>query len=169
LINNASSFSHDSLESLTGESWDHHILTNLRAPVFLTQRFVHHLRGGAGHIIHILDQRVLNLTPHYVSYSISKSGLWAFTQMMALALAPQVRVNAIGPGPTLANAFQDAALFERQWSKIPLQRPVDPLDITRAVQFLIETSSLTGQLITPDGGQHLGWTFPTAPVESRDE
>lgn len=169
LINNASRFMHDTLESVTPAQWDAHVNANLRAPVFLAQSFTEQLAAdGDGHIINILDQRVANLTPHYLSYSASKVGLWAMTQMWALSLAPRVRVNAIGPGPTLANQEQDEALFERQWQKIPMRAPVDPDDIGRAVLFLLATPSITGQLITTDGGQHLAWTFPDG-ASAREE
>ena len=108
----------------------------------------------------MLDQRVLNLTPHFASYTISKSALWALTQTLATALAPNIRVNAVGPGPTLPSSRQSDAEFKRQYSSMPLERPVNVLDICEAVRFILETSSMTGQIIALDAGQHLGWAHP---------
>jgi NAD(P)-dependent dehydrogenase (short-subunit alcohol dehydrogenase family) len=136
---------------------------NLRAPLVLTQAFVRQLgEDGTGSVINILDQRVWNPTPHFTSYTVSKAGLWTLTQTLALALAPRVRVNGVGPGPTLPSARQTTEQFARQWSGLPLGHPVAPEEIAAAVRFLLDAPSVTGQMIAVDAGQHLGWTHPQA-------
>lgn len=163
LVNNASVFEEDDAASATRASWDRHIETNLRAPLVLTQAFAKSLPAGSrGQVINILDQRVLNLTPHFLSYTVSKSALWTLTRTLALALAPSIRVNGIGPGPVLPNPRQSEASFAEQWQDVPLQRPVPLADICAAVRFLIDAESATGQIIVLDGGEHLGWAFPPA-------
>jgi len=161
LINNASVFEKDLWNTVSRASWDTHMEVNLRAPFVLMQDFAR-LRpaGAAANIINLIDERVWNLTPYFVSYTVSKMGLWALTQTLALALAPEVRVNAIGPGPTLQSAHQTPEQFRRQWEMMPLKRPVDVRDICRAVRFILDASSMTGQMIALDGGQHLGWAQP---------
>jgi NAD(P)-dependent dehydrogenase (short-subunit alcohol dehydrogenase family) len=131
---------------------------NLRAPFVLTQALVRQLpEGASGNVVNLLDQRVRNLTPHFTSYTLSKAGLWTLTQTLALALAPRVRVNAVGPGPTIASARQTEEQFARQWSSVPLARRVMPREIADAVRFILDAPSMTGQMIALDGGQHLGW------------
>ena len=164
LVNNASDFVLDRLDTATRASWDRHMETNLRAPVVLSQAFVRQLPAdGSGLIVNMLDQRVLNLTPNYLSYSISKMGLWAATQVLARELAPRVRVNAIGPGPTLAAPGMSQAAFEALCRATPLQRATTPEEIAAALMFIIASPSMTGQLLTLDGGQQLGWLTPSAP------
>lgn len=158
LINNASGFSYDCVASVTKKSWDEHLSANLRAPFVLIQEFIKQTKTGS--VINILDQRVWNLTPHFMSYTVSKAGLWTLTQTLALALAPHIRVNAIGPGPTLPNQRQTPEQFIQQYQKTPLQKAIDVGDICAAAHFLAKTSSITGQMIAVDGGQHLGWAFP---------
>ncbi len=131
---------------------------NLRAPFILTQALDRQLpEGQAGNVVNILDQRVLNLTPHFTSYTVSKSALWTLTQTLAMALAPRIRVNAVGPGPTLPSSRQTEEQFSRQWSSLPLKRQVMPKEICDAVRFILDAPSMTGQMIAVDGGQHLGW------------
>lgn len=158
LINNASVFEKDSVQSATRKSWDLHLAVNLRAPFLLMQALATQVppRGRAA-VVNIIDERVWNLTPYFVSYTVSKSGLWTLTQSMALALAPRIRVNAVGPGPTLPSKRQSKAQFRRQWSSLPLARPASPEEIAQAVRFLVQAPSVTGQMIAVDGGQHLGW------------
>jgi NAD(P)-dependent dehydrogenase (short-subunit alcohol dehydrogenase family) len=169
LINNASVFERDEAMTTTRESWDRHMQVNLRAPLVLTQAFVRQLgEDGSGSVINILDQRVWNLTPHFTSYTVSKVGLWTLTQTLAVALAPRVRVNAVGPGPTLPSPRQTEEQFVRQWSGMPLRRPVAPEEIAAAVRFLLDAPSVTGQMIAVDAGQHLGWTRSQA-VRIADE
>jgi NAD(P)-dependent dehydrogenase (short-subunit alcohol dehydrogenase family) len=156
LVNNASRFERDGALTATRESWDAHMETNLRAPFVLTQAFAGQVAGGqAASVINIIDQRVWNPTPHFTSYTLSKAGLWTLTRTMAMALAPEIRVNAIGPGPTLPSSRQTAAEFERQWRAVPLARPVDPGEIAAAVRFILDAPSMTGQMIVIDSGQHL--------------
>jgi len=161
LVNNASVFEGDTVETATRESWDAHIETNLRAPFVLMQAFSSELpAGAAGNVINVLDERVWNLTPFFVSYTVSKAGLWALTRSMALALAPRIRVNAVGPGPTLPSPRQTLAEFERQCRRMPLRRGTTPEEICAAVRFILDSPAMTGQMIALDGGQHLGWSHP---------
>lgn len=161
LINNASTFDHDTLESATRESWDWHMEANLRAPFVLSQKLAENLpEGQEGLIINMIDQRVWKLTPAFMTYTLSKSGLWTLTQTMAQALAPRIRVNAIGPGPTLRNPRQSAEHFAKQMEGVPLKRGAALEEITAAIGFMLTARSMTGQMIALDGGQHLGWETP---------
>lgn len=161
LVNNASIFERDEVPEVTRQSWDAHMEINLRAPFVLSQAFARQLPGNdTGSIVNLLDQRVWNLTPHFVSYTVSKAGLWALTQTLALALAPHIRVNAIGPGPTLPSPRQSKAQFQRQFESMPLRRGTTPEEICAAVRFILSSPGFTGQMIALDGGQHLGWSFP---------
>lgn len=158
LVNNASAFERDEWDDATRESWDRHLEPNLRAPFVLAQAFARQLpEGEGGLIVNLLDQRVWNLTPHFVSYTVSKSALWTLTRSLALALAPRIRVNGIGPGPALPSPRQSDEQFARQSASTPLGRGTDPQEICRALRFLLEARSMTGQMIALDGGQHLGW------------
>jgi NAD(P)-dependent dehydrogenase (short-subunit alcohol dehydrogenase family) len=159
LVNNASVFERDGAMDASRASWDLHMEVNLRAPFVLTQAFVRQLpEDVSGNVINILDQRVWNLTPFFTSYTLSKAGLWTLTQSLALALAPRVRVNAVGPGPTLPSARQTEDSFRRQWQAMPLARPVQPEEVAAAVRFLLDAPSVTGQMIAVDAGQHLSWS-----------
>ena len=161
LVNSASVFENDEALTVTRDSWDRHLATNLRAPFVLMQAFARQLPAEAdGAIINLLDERVWNLTPHFVSYTLSKVGLWTLTQTMALALAPRIRVNGIGPGPALPSPRQSEAQFRRQQELMPLRRGTTPEEIAAAVQFILSAQSMTGQMIALDGGQHLGWAQP---------
>ncbi|KAJ54061.1 short-chain dehydrogenase [Actibacterium mucosum KCTC 23349] len=170
LINNASIFEYDTLETATAETWDRHIGSNLRAPFLLSQAFAaQNLRAdktedgeplATGLIVNIVDQRVQKLTPEFMTYTISKMGLWAFTQTAARALAPAVRVNAIGPGPTLKGGRQSKQHFDAQRKNTVLGRGSDPSDIAASLVYLLSARAVTGQLICVDGGQHLGWETP---------
>ena len=158
LINNASVFEPDDILSATAESWRRHLDINLRAPFFLSQSFAKELAADAfGCIINILDERVWNLTPHFASYTVSKSGLWTLTQTCALALAPRIRVNGIGPGPTLPSPRQSPQHFDSQVASTPLGIGTTPEEIASAVRFILSSSAMTGQMIALDGGQHLKW------------
>jgi len=169
LVNNASLFQKDDALGATRESWDAHLETNLRAPFVLMQDFARALPAGTdGHIINILDQRVWSLTPPFFSYTLSKSALWSLTQTMALALAPRIRVNGIGPGPTLKNERQAEEDFAAQWRAIPLGRPTAAEEIARTVLFLLQTPSMTGQMIALDGGEHLGWAQEATGLTPRE-
>lgn len=157
LINNASLFERDEALTATRESWNAHLQVNLRAPFVLTQAFARQVPEAGGAVVNLLDQRVWALTPHFTSYTVSKAALWTLTQTLALALAPKVRVNAVGPGPTLPSVRQSPEHFARQWSGLPLARPAAPAEIAAAVRFLLDAPSITGQMIAVDGGQHLRW------------
>ena len=162
LINNASVFEHDDIASASRESWDRHMESNLRAPFVLTQNFARQappvqtdeagepLAGAC--VINMIDQRVRKLTPDFMSYTIAKMGLWAFTRTSARALAPRIRVNAIGPGPTLRGARQSEAHFASQRRNTVLERGANPADITAAMGFILDSPALTGQLQCIDGG-----------------
>ena len=165
LVNNASLFELDMPDTVTRESWDAHMEINLRGPFVLTQAFVRHLADGAGgNVVNIVDQRIMNLRGDFTSYTLSKYGLWGLTQMLARDLAPQVRVNAIGPGPTLPSPRQTDDQFAAQWRATPLGRPVDPLDICRALRFILDAPAFTGQIIALDSGQHMGAAWDNAPA-----
>lgn len=166
LVNNASTFELDTIETATRETWDAHLEPNLRAPFVLTQAFARALPAGSdGVVVNLLDERVWNLTPYFMSYTLSKSGLWTLTRSLALALAPGIRVNAIGPGPALPSTRQSAAQFERLNASLPLGRGTTPAEICQAVRFLIDAKSMTGQMLALDGGQHLGWAHAKGGVE----
>jgi NAD(P)-dependent dehydrogenase (short-subunit alcohol dehydrogenase family) len=161
LVNNAAVFANDTVETVTRASWDLHLAVNLRAPFVLMQNFAARLPAEAGGaIINILDQRVWSLTPYFVSYTLTKAGLWTLTQTMALALAPRIRVNGIGPGPTLPSARQTSEQFARQCELMPLRRGTSPQEIAAAMRFILSAPGMTGQMIALDGGQHLGWAQP---------
>ena len=165
LVNNASSFDYDSIASATRAGWDRHMEANLRAPFVLIQQFAAQLPATAeGAVVNLLDQRVWNLTPHFVTYTLSKAALWTLTQTLALALAPRIRVNAIGPGPTLANIRQTPEQFARQCAAMPLRHGASPQDIADALHYILDAKSMTGQMIALDGGQHLAWCQPVATV-----
>jgi NAD(P)-dependent dehydrogenase (short-subunit alcohol dehydrogenase family) len=165
LVNSASVFEHDDITSMTRESWDLHMEVNLRAPAKLSQDFAAQAEPGA-QIINIIDQRVLKLTPQFFSYTASKAALWALTKTMAQALGPAgIRVNAIGPGPTLKNPRQSDEDWRRQNEATILGHGADPKDICGALVYLFSARSVTGQLIAVDGGQHLSWKTPDVLVQ----
>src|SRR5262245_50467291 len=162
LVNSASLFEMDKIETVTRASWDAHIETNLRAPLVLSQGFAAQVPSGAsGNIVNMLDQRVWNLTPYFLSYTVAKMGLWTLTRTLALALAPRIRVNGIGPGPTLASARQTPEQFAEQCRTTPLGRATSLEEICVAVQYILGAPAMTGQMIALDGGQHLGWAQPS--------
>ncbi len=159
LVNNASTFERDEWHDATRETWDRHVEPNLRAPFVLTQAFARALPAEAeGVVVNMLDQRVWSLTPHFVSYTVSKAGLWALTQSLALALAPRIRVNAIGPGPALPSPRQSQAQFDRQARSVPLRHGTGPEEVAHALLAMLSLPSMTGQMIALDGGQHLQWS-----------
>ena len=158
LINNASVFEPDSARTLDDELWDNHFDLHAKAPLFLARDFARQLPAGTkGNIINIIDERVLRNDPGYLSYSLSKSVLWTATKSLAQSLAPAIRVNAIGPGPTLPHKRQSQQQFENSIKQLPLENAASPHDIAKAVLFLLNMPSMTGQLIALDGGEHLDW------------
>ncbi|WP_299783850.1 SDR family oxidoreductase [uncultured Marivita sp.] len=170
LINNASIFEYDTLETATRDSWNRHLDSNLRAPFVLTQNFAAQLPDpetddrdepvAPGLVVNMIDQRVRKLTPEFMTYTIAKMGLWAFTQTSAQALGPKCRVNAIGPGPTLRGGRQSEEHFARQRAATVLERGANTSDITGALGYFLDAPGITGQLLCVDGGQHLAWQTP---------
>jgi len=170
LVNNASIFEYDNIHNATRESWDRHMDSNLRAPFVLTQAFAAQIPEpgtcdmeepvARGLVINMIDQRVRKLTPEFMTYTLAKMGLWAFTQTAAQALAPRVRVNAIGPGPTLQGHRQSDRHFQKQRQSTVLGRGANAADIVAALAYFLDAPAVTGQLLCVDGGQHLGWQTP---------
>ena len=170
LVNNASIFEHDRIQTATRTSWDRHIESNLRAPYVLIQHFARQAPQAVADdngeplaqalVVNMIDQRIHKPTPEFSSYTIAKMGLWALTRTAAQGLAPHVRVNAIGPGPTLQGAHQDAGQFARQRAATLLQRGANPSDITAALGYFLDAGAVTGQILAVDGGQHLVWQTP---------
>jgi len=156
LINNAARFERDTIETLDWAGWQAELDVNLRAPVFLTKAFAEALPKGAfGSVVNMIDQRVWRLTPEFFSYTIAKSALWTATRTLAQALAPRIRVNAVGPGPVLPSRWQSKAEFDRECHATLLGRAATVEEVCAAVRFLVETPSVTGQMIALDSGQHL--------------
>ena len=156
LINNASIFEFDDAASATPTSFARHMDLHVRAPLMISQKFVELLpEDQSGLIINMLDSRVLNPTPRHLTYTLSKTGLWTLTRTLAQELAPRVRVNGIGPGPTLPHKGQSIEEFHERCAKLPLQRPASLVEICQAVRFLISQQAMTGQIIALDGGDHL--------------
>lgn len=170
LVNNASVFEYDNIASGTRQSWDRHMESNLRAPFVLTQNFAAQVADpvldalgepvAQGLVVNMLDQRIHKLTPEFMSYTIAKMGLWAMTRTTAQALAPRVRVNGIGPGPTLQGHRQSKDHFDRQRAATVLKRGANPSDITAALGYFLDAPAVTGQMLAVDGGQHLAWETP---------
>lgn len=175
LVNNASIFENDSIATATRDSWDRHIMSNLRAPFVLTQAFAAQCppvttdpQGeplASGLVVNMIDQKVRKLTPLHMTYSIAKAGLWAFTQMAAQDLAPRIRINAIGPGPTLQADGQPDDAWRNSRVATVLGRGANPADITAALGFFLDAPTVTGQLLCIDGGQHLVWQTPDVLAE----
>ena len=169
LVNNASAFVYDDVKGADRDGWDLHMEVNLRAPFVLTQGLARLLPADRrGHVINIIDERVWNLTPYFMTYTISKFGLWGITQTLALALAPRIQVNGIGPGPTIQGVRQTDAHFEQQNKDMPLHHGAEPEEIADTVIYLLSMPSVTGTMITVDGGQHLGWAQPEQKINPLD-
>ena len=160
LVNNASLFENDKLENFSLDSWSKHLRTNLRAPALLTKEFAKNVKGKNNNIINIIDQRVFKLTPYFFSYTLSKTGLYTLTKTSAMSLAPNIRINAIAPGPTIKNQRQSEKHFKKQYLATPLKRQVDVEQICNAVDFFIKNISITGQVLAIDSGQNLNWQTP---------
>ncbi|MGP3698372.1 SDR family oxidoreductase [Rhodobacter sp. NSM] len=166
LVNNASIFEHDTIAGATRESWDRHMGSNLRAPFVLIQRFAAQAPGpevdergeprARALAVNIIDQRVLHPAPDFATYTLSKAGLWTLTRLAAQEYGPRLRVNGIGPGPTLQGAHQSVEDFAEERAGTVLGRGASPADITAALGFLLDAPAVTGQMICVDGGQHLG-------------
>jgi NAD(P)-dependent dehydrogenase (short-subunit alcohol dehydrogenase family) len=166
LVNNASTFERDEWDDASRASWDRHMEANLRAPFVLCQSLARDLPAGAeGVIVNMLDQRVWSLTPHFMSYTVSKAALWTLTRTLALALAPRIRVNGIGPGPALPSPRQSQAQFDRQCASVPLRHGTGPAEVARALLAILSLPAMTGQMIALDGGQHLQWAPAAGTAE----
>lgn len=158
LVNNASVFLDDRIETMRVEDWDRQQAVNLRAPVLLARHFARALPPGmGGNVVNIVDQRVLRPTPEFFSYAVTKAGLWAATRMLAQAFAPSIRVNGVGPGPVLKSIHQSEADFAAEAGTTLLGHGASPEEIAAAVRFLVDQPAITGQMIAVDGGQHLLW------------
>jgi NAD(P)-dependent dehydrogenase (short-subunit alcohol dehydrogenase family) len=165
LVNSASIFERDEWATATQGSWNRHMTVNLRAPFVLLQEFARALPQSAhGAIVNIVDQRVLKPTPQFLSYSLSKAGLFWLNTTLAQALAPRIRVNAVAPGPTMINARQSEEQFRRQREATILGTGAEPQDVCGAVRYLLDAPAVTGQMIAVDGGQHLIWQTPDVSV-----
>jgi NAD(P)-dependent dehydrogenase (short-subunit alcohol dehydrogenase family) len=170
LINNASIFEYDRIDTAKRENWDRHFESNLRAPYVLTQKFAAQCPSAIadenneplaqGLIINMVDQRVRKLTPEFSTYTLAKAALWTLTQTAARGLTPHIRVNAIGPGPTMIGARQSQEHFDNQRRGTVLGRGSNPSDIVHALAYFLDAPAVTGQLLCVDGGQHLGWQTP---------
>lgn len=160
LVNNASVFEADDINDLNETLWDAHFDVHVKAPAFLSSALSKHLAGREGMIINMIDQRVWRLNPNFFTYTLSKSALWTATQTMAQALGPNIRVNAIGPGPTLKNDRQTDADFEKQQASLILEQGPDLSEFGATIRYLWQAKSITGQMLALDGGQHLAWRTP---------
>jgi NAD(P)-dependent dehydrogenase (short-subunit alcohol dehydrogenase family) len=168
LVNNAALFQQDEWHNFSPALWQSHMAVNALAPTAMACRFAQRLpRASTGAVVNIIDQRVLRLNPDFLSYTISKATLWSATQLLAQALAPRVRVNGVGPGPTLKSIHQDSHVFEAEARLTPLQHAIDPIEIAHAVAYLLSAKSVTGQLIAVDSGQHLAWETPDVLAQRR--
>ncbi|MFN4184984.1 MAG: SDR family oxidoreductase [Hyphomonas sp.] len=165
LVNSASTFNADSVAGHSREDWDHHFEPNLRAPVHLAQQLAANLpEGERGLVVNLIDQKVLKLNPLFFTYTLSKAALWQATRMLAQGLAPQVRVNAIAPGPTLQSVHQSPEQFAAEQAATLTGEGSSPDEIVKALRYLISASSVTGQMIASDGGQHLMWQTPDTQI-----
>ena len=163
LVNNASRFEPDDIADITAAGWDAHLDANLRAPALLTRGFAERLpAGAAGNVVNLIDQRVWRLLPTFLSYTIAKAGLWALTQTTAMALAPHIRVNAVGPGPVLPSPRQSQASFDAACAATLLGRGTSPAEICAAIRYILAAPAMTGQMLALDGGEHLSWR-PSTP------
>jgi NAD(P)-dependent dehydrogenase (short-subunit alcohol dehydrogenase family) len=161
LINNASLFENDNVKNFSIKRWNKHLNINLRAPVILIKQFSKLVPKNVGaNIINIIDQRVFKLTPFFLSYTLSKVGLYTLTKTSAMSLAPNIRVNGIAPGPTIKNRRQSIKHFKKQYLSTLLKKRVNTKEICSAIKFLIINKSITGQVIAIDSGQNLNWKTP---------
>lgn len=161
VVNNASVFQNDSVTDFDEDLWDLHFALHVKAPALIAKALAAHRPAHRpALIVNMIDQRVWRPSPRFFSYTLSKSALWTATRTMAQALAPDIRVNAIGPGPALANERQDDADFARQTEALILEKGPRLDEFGRTVRYLWETPSITGQMIALDGGQHLAWETP---------
>lgn len=168
LINNASSFERDSVADLDESLWDAHFAVHAEAPAFLSRDFAAQLpEGASGNIVNIIDERVLDLSPAFFSYTLSKSVLWTMTRTLAQSLAPRIRVNAIGPGPTVPPPHVSPEAHLRRLTELPLGRAAGPDGIADGVAAILSLDTMTGQMIVLDGGEHIEWPARRGPTPRR--
>ena len=168
LVNNASIFEKDAATDIEEALWDAHFAVHAEAPAFLSRDFAAQLpKGIEGNIVNIIDERVLHLSPANFSYTLSKSVLWTMTVTMAQTFAPRIRVNAVGPGPTIAEKNQTAAAFDRSWARLPLKRGADAAQVADGVLAILRMPSMTGQMLALDGGEHIEWPERRGPTPRR--
>ena len=161
LINNASIFENDNIKKFSIKRWDNHLNINLKAPALLIQQFAKVVsKNTRANVINMVDQRVFKITPYFLSYTLSKTGLYTLTKTSAMSLAPNIRVNGIAPGPTIKNKRQSLKHFKKQYLSTLLKKSVDTKEICSAIKFLITNKSITGQVIAIDSGQNLNWKKP---------
>ena len=169
LVNNASLFEYDDIASFDPARWQRHMDVNLRAPLLLAKEFAARLPAGvSGCIVNLLDQKVFNLNPDFLSYTVAKIGLEGATRMLALALAPRVRVCGVAPGITLISGEQSAEGFARAHTIAPLGHSSGVEDIANAVRFVVNAPAMTGTTLVVDGGQHLWPTRRDVQFETGD-
>jgi NAD(P)-dependent dehydrogenase (short-subunit alcohol dehydrogenase family) len=165
LVNNASSFEPDSVADLDEVLWDRHLAVHVEAPAFLARDFAAQLPAKVqGNIVNIIDERVLHLTPNFFSYTLSKAALWTMTRTLAQSLSPRIRVNAIGPGPTLREKGQSQAAFDRSQAAAPLGYAANAGDVCEALLYLVGARAVTGQMIAVDGGKHVEFPATRGPT-----
>jgi NAD(P)-dependent dehydrogenase (short-subunit alcohol dehydrogenase family) len=168
LVNNASSFAPDSAADLDEALWDAHFAVHVEAPAFLSRDFAAQLPAGAdGNIVNIVDERVLDLSPAYFSYTLSKAALWTMTRTLAQSLAPRIRVNAIGPGPVAPPPHVTQEAHDARVGELPLGRSASPGEIAKGVLASLALPSMTGQMLVLDGGEHIEWPSRRAPTPRR--
>ena len=161
LINNASVFENDNIKKFSIKRWDNHLNINLKAPALLIQQFAKIVsKNTSANVINIVDQKVFKITPYFLSYTLSKTGLYTLTKTSAMSLAPNIRVNGIAPGPTIKSKRQSLKHFKKQYLSTLLRKNVDTKEICSAIKFLITSKSITGQVIVIDSGQNLSWKTP---------
>jgi NAD(P)-dependent dehydrogenase (short-subunit alcohol dehydrogenase family) len=161
LINNASVFENDNIKKFSIKRWDNHLNINLKAPALLIQQFAKIVsKNTSANVINIVDQKVFKITPYFLSYTLSKTGLYTLTKTSAMSLAPNIRVNGIAPGPTIKSKRQSLKQFKKQYLSTLLRKNVDTKEICSAIKFLITSKSITGQVIAIDSGQNLSWKTP---------
>lgn len=165
LVNNASSFERDAVIGLTEDLWDAHFAVHAEAPAFLARDFAAQLPAGAdGNIVNIIDARVLDLSPAYFSYTLSKSVLWTMTRTLAQSLAPRIRVNAVSPGPAVPPPYVSPEAHRKAVAELPLQRSADGDGIADGVLAILALPTMTGQMLALDGGEHLEWPARRGPT-----
>lgn len=170
LVNNASIFERDAAADLDEKLWDAHFAIHAEAPAFLARDFAAQLPDGAGgNIVNIIDERVLDLSPGHFSYTLSKSVLWTMTRTLAQSLAPRIRVNAIGPGPTVPPPQAPTGWYDRRVAELPLGHAALPGDIADGVMHILAMRAMTGQMIALDGGEHIEWPERRGPTPRRTD